>query len=175
MLIAMNEPVDLYQADFENYIIPKEVHKSGEKDEDKLIDKVNLSKSALFNNPAVLVLEDDIINSDGYGLKKGFYNIAPDKYLDFLYIYQSGKIKAKVPVINTQVFESINTKQEKPKKVSYKKFIREQEKAYKQSKLGENPQNVDYKEAQIHYIEDKKAYVIIYNANNIELTGIIKF
>ena len=35
---------------------------------------------------AVLILEDDIINDSGYGLKKGFYNVKPDKYMEFLLI-----------------------------------------------------------------------------------------
>lgn len=174
MLIDMQENIDVTSLIKENYF-PKEVLKSGQRDEDKLKDDLDYSKNALFSNPAILVLEDDIINSNGYGLKKGFYNVAPDKYFDFLYIYQSGKLKAKVPVIRLEKFETLNPKQEKPKKMSYRKFLREQEKNFEKSKKGELLENVDYKEVQINYIEDKKAYIIIYNANNVELTGMIKF
>lgn len=147
------------------------VQKSGEKEETKFVDELNFSDK----NPAILILEQDIINSDGYGLKKGFYNVSSDKYMDFLYIYQGGKLKAKVPVVNMEVFETINPKQEKVKKMSYQRFLKEQEKQRQKYIKGENPSQVDYKSAQIHYINEQNSYVIIYNFNNIELTGVIKF
>lgn len=144
---------------------------SGEKEESKANDKLKFSDK----NPAVLVLEQDIINKQGYGLKKGFYNVSTDKYLEFLYIYQSGKLKAKVPVVHMEVFETINPKQQKVKKMSYRKFLKEQEKERQKYIKGINPLEVDYKNVQIHYINEQNSYVIIYNFNNIELTGIIKF
>ncbi len=148
---------------------PYAVTKSGEKDEDK----------AIYKNPAkentVLILEDDIINSEGFGLKKGFYNIMPDKYMDNLLIYQKGALKAKIPVINMKVIATNTPKQQKIKKMSYARYQRhlkkEQEKYYK----GENPSEIDYKKAKIQYINEQKAWVIIYNSNIVELTGIIKF
>ena len=151
---------------------PNPLTYSGERDENKNVDKYAFSK----NNGAVLVLEDDIINDEGYGLKKGFYNVVEDKYLDFLYIYQQGKIKAKVPVAHIEYFESANVEtKQKPKKMSYSKFLKEQEKERQKYIMGLNPNNVDYKEAQIRYIDEDKSYLLIYNHNNIELTGIIKF
>ena len=155
---------------YKNQFVPKEVYVSGEKEETKLIDKYR-PKSL---NPPVLTLEEDIINSEGYGLKRGFYNVTPDKYLDFLYIYQSGEIKAKVPVIKMEVFESVNAKQEKPKKMSAKKFAREQEKEYRKYLKGENPQEIEWSEVKI-YKTDNSSYLIIYSTNNIELSGVIKF
>ena len=65
---------------YKNQFVPKEVYPSGERDETKLIDKYSFNNQ----NLPILVLEQDIVNKDGYGLKKGFYNIFHDKYLDFL-------------------------------------------------------------------------------------------
>ena len=42
--------------------------------------------------------------------------------VNFLYIYQSGVLKAKVPVVKMEVFETSNPKQEKVKKMSWKKY-----------------------------------------------------
>ena len=159
-----------YQYDKGQYTL-NPVVKSGEKEEDKLNDELNFSDK----NPAVLILEEDIINKEGYGLKKGFYNITTDKYMDYLYIYQTGNLKAKIPVINMEVFETINPKQNKVKKMSYKRFLKEEEKKRQKYLKGQNPLEVDYKEAKIQYINEQNCYIIIYNFNNIELTGIIKF
>ena len=156
---------------FKNQYTPNAIYPSGEKDETKLIDKYSPNKEA----STVLILEDDIINEDGYGLNKGFYNICPDKYLDFLLIYQSGKLKAKIPVIKTEVFETINPKQFKPEKMSYSKFKRKQEKEYRKYFKGENPSELEWKEAEIIYIDEQKAWLILYNFNNIRLIGMIKF
>ena len=155
---------------YKNQFVPKEVYVSGEKEETKLIDKYT-PKTTIA---PVLTLEEDIVNQEGYGLKKGFYSVTPDKYLDFLYIYQSGKLKAKVPVVKMEVFETTNPKQEKPKKMSAKKYAREKEKEYRKYLKGENPAEVEWSEVNIYKIENN-SYLIIYNSNNIELSGVIKF
>ena len=147
------------------------VENSGQREETKFSDELNFSDK----NMAILILDDDIINQDGFGLKKGFYNVSADKYLDFLLIWQTGKLKAKIPVVKMEVFETINPKQEKVKKMSHRRYLKEQEKEKRKYFKGENPQEVDYKTAQIHYINEQKSYVIIYNSKNIELTGVIKF
>lgn len=155
-----------------NQFTPNKVYPSGEKNEDNINNLYNKSK----HKPALLIIEDDIINKDGAGLKKGFYNVLPDKYLDFLYIYQSGNLKAKVPIAHVEVFENIDLEQpKKPKKMSYKKFLAQQEKEKQKYIRGQNPSEVDYKEAQIHYIDEQKSYLIIYNANNIEVSAVMKF
>lgn len=156
---------------YKNQYTPKPVYTSGEKDETKLVDKYSPNKQA----SAVLILEDDIVNNEGYGLKKGFYSICPDKYLDFLLIYQSGDLKAKIPVYKTEIFETTNPEQFKPEKMSYSKFKRKQQKEYRKYLKGENPAEVEWKEAQILYIEEQKSWVIVYNFNNISLVGVIKF
>lgn len=155
---------------YKDRFVPKEVYPSGEKDETRLINKYSSDNKEL----PVLILENDIVSKEGRGLKKGFYNIMPDKYMDFLLIYQKGKLKAKIPVINMEVFETLNPKQEKPKKMSYSQYKKMMEKKQREYYRGLNPAEVDYKNAQIHYIEEENAYIIIYNTNNIELTGMIK-
>lgn len=156
---------------YKNLYVPKEVYPSGEKDETKLIDKYNPSRE----EAAILTLEEDIINKEGYGLKRGFYNITPDKYLDFLLIYQSGKLKAKIPVFEMNVFETLNPEQKKVKKMSFKKFQKEQEKEQRKYFKGINPKDIVYKTAQIYRVKDENAYIIIYQERNFELKGMIKF
>lgn len=156
---------------YKNQYVPKEVYKSGEKDIDEINDKYSFnSKEA-----AILLIEDDIINKDGYGLKKGYYSIKSDKYMDFLYISQTGKLKAKVPVIKKEFFENPNSETLKKEKMSYKKYQRKRQKEYRKYLSGENPDNFIFKSAKIHYLNEQNAYIIIYNFNNVELSGMIKF
>lgn len=155
---------------FKNQYVPKEVYVSGEKEETKLINKYAPKEQ----NAPILALEEDIVNSDGYGLKRGFYGVKPDKYLDFLLLYQSGKLKAKIPVISMEVYETNNPKQEKIKKMSAKKFQREQEKKYRKYLNGENPEEIEWSEVNI-YKHEGNSWIIIYNSNNIQLSGLIKF
>ena len=156
---------------YKNQFVPKEVYTSGKKEETNLINKYSGDNL----DSTVLILEDDIVDSDGYGLKRGFYNVKPDKYFDFLLIYQTGKLKAKVPVVDVKFYESTNATQQKPKKMSYKKYQKQQQKEYRKYLKGENPSEINWSEAKIHYIEEQNAYILIYNSNNIEIAGIIKF
>jgi hypothetical protein len=155
---------------FKNQYTTNEIYRSGEKDETKLIDKYSNGKEL-----PVLILQDDIINKDGYGLKKGFYNVIPDEYKDFLLIYQSGKLKAKVPVIKMTVIPSKEQKQQKPKKMSQRAYKRYQVKEYRKYLKGINPAQYEYNSVEIEYVEEKQAWIIIYKNNNLELSGIIKF
>ena len=150
--------------------VPKEVYYSGEKDETKYIDKYSNRKEL-----PVLILEDDIINPDGYGLKKGFYNVVPDEYKDFLLIYQSGKLKAKVPVVKINITSNNSPKQKKPKKMSQGAYKRKQQREYRKYLNGINPSEYEYKEAEIQYIPDKSAWLLMYKTDNLELSGVIKF
>ena len=156
---------------YKNQFVPKEIYPSGEKEETKLIDKYGASKK----ENAVLVLKDDIVNDEGYGLKKGFYNIAPDENMDFLMIFQSGMLKAKVPIVKMIVHETNNPEQKKPKKMSAKAYKKWQQKEYRKYLKGENPSEVEYKDAQIHYLDELGVWLLIYNSNNTEFNGIIKF
>ena len=156
---------------YKNQFVPKEVYTSGKKDETSLIDKYNFTDKQM----AILALDDDIINQDGYGLKKGFYTVAPDKHLDFLLIYQQGKLKAKIPVVKMEVFESNNAKSEKPKKMSQRAYQKKQEKEYRKFLKGENPSQIEWKTVQLNYSNEHSAYIITYDENNFQLIGIIKF
>ena len=155
---------------YKNQFTPNEIYYSGEKEETKLIDKYSNRKEL-----PVLILEDDIINKEGYGLKKGFYNVVPDEYNDFLLIYQKGELKAKVPVVKIQVVESANTKQQKPKKMSQRAYKKYKEKEYRKYLKGINPAEYEYKSVEIQYIQEQSAWIIIYKTDNFELAGIIKF
>ena len=148
-----------------------QVRDSGAKDGDALNDKY------LFNNskPALLVLEEDIINSEGYGLKKGFYNVKTDKYMDFLLIIQSREIKAKVPISKVKVIEPINPTQFKPKKMSQKKYEKLQQKEYRKYLDGENPKDIEINTAQLHQLDEDNSYILIYNTESVEVSGIIRF
>ena len=156
---------------FKNQYTPKAVYPSGEREEANLINEYGKN----FKENCVLVIEKDIINSEGLGLKQGFYNIKPDKYLDFLLLYQEGKLKAKVPVLKTEVFSQNNSqKQKKPKKMSLSKYQKQQEKEYRKYLKGINPSEIEWSEAEIFYNKEKEAYLLIYRSNNLELTGVIK-
>lgn len=157
---------------YKNQFTPKSVYPSGERDETKLINQYKLVDTP---KSAVLIIEDDIVNSEGYGLKKGFYTVLPDKYMDFLLIYQTGKLKAKIPVAKMKVSEAANPIQPKVKKMSQRAFKKQQEKEYRKYLKGENPNEIEFREAKIHYINEEKGRILIYNSNNIELVGIIKF
>ncbi len=155
---------------YKNQYTPKEIYPSGQRDENKLIDKYNFSNK----DYPLLIIKDDIVNKSGLGLKRGFYNVCPDKYFDFLLIYQKGDLKAKIPVISVKFYESENTKQQKPQKISYSKYKKQQDKEYRKYLKGENPDLIDYKTVEIRPVKEQNGYLIIYNSNNIELLGLIK-
>ena len=154
---------------YKNQFTPNEIYYSGEKDETKLIDKYSNRKEL-----PILILEDDIVNSQGYGLKKGFYNVIPDEYKEFLLIYQTGKLKAKVPVVEIKSTPSLNPKQQKPKKMSQRAYERYKQKEYRKYLKGINPDEFEYHEVEIQYITEDRAYLIKYKTNTYELSGIIK-
>jgi len=150
--------------------VPNEIYYSGEKEETKNINKYSNTKDL-----PILILEDDIVNSEGYGLKKGFYNIIPDEYKDFLLIYQTGKLKAKVPVVEVKSTPTANPSQQKLKKMSVKKYQKYKEKEYRKYMKGINPSEFEYTEVTIEYIKENNTYLISYRTNTYQLSGIIKF
>ena len=156
---------------FKNQYVPKEVYVSGEKEETKLIDKYAPQK----DGAPVLTLEEDIINDKGFGLKRGFYSVSPDKYLDFLLLSQGGRLKAKIPVTDMKIYETTNPQQQKIKKMSAKKYAKEQEKKYRKYMNGENPDEIEWSEVNIYKTKEQNSWIIIYNSKNIQLSGVIKF
>ena len=74
-----------------------------------------------------------------------------------------------------EVYETNNPKQPKIKKMSAKKYAREQEKKKRRYMNGENPDEIEWSEVEIYSLKEKKSWIIIYNSNNIQLLGVIKF
>ena len=74
-----------------------------------------------------------------------------------------------------EVFETNNPKQHKVKKMSAKKYAREQEKEYRKYMNGKNPDDVDWSEVEIYKTQEFNSWMIIYNSSNIQLLGVIKF
>lgn len=171
-MIDMNPNLIAAYETYNNPYVPERtLYTSGEKDETTLINKYGCPDK----NAPVLAIKEDIVNDEGYGLKSGFYNVTPDKYLDFLLIYQGGILKAKVPVIKTEIHASAAPKKQKRKKMSAAAYRRYQKKQMKKYQKGINPETIDYKTVEMEYIKGTNSYIIIYNANNIELVGMLKF
>ena len=54
-------------------------------------------------------------------------------------------------------------------------YMRKLKKEQKKYMKGENPNTVDYSEAEIEYIKEKDAWVIMYRNSMVDLYGMIKF
>ena len=155
---------------YRNPYLPHDITTSGEKEETSLNNRYSYGKNA-----TVLVIQDDIINPEGYGLKKGFYNICPDEYLEFLLIYQTGELKAKIPVIKVEKYSTQTDGKQKVKKMSQSAYLKKLKKEQKKYMKGENPNTVDYSEADIEYIREENAWVVLYRNSMFDLYGMIKF
>ena len=110
----------------------------------------------------ILALEDDIINDEGRGLKRGFYEIRIDDNKEFLLFVQSGKTKAKIPVI---MYESLKKQTQKPltAKQEAKKMRKEAKKAKKEAykyRKGELPKNMIFNDVKMTYDEKNALWVI---------------
>lgn len=82
-------------------VLPYKQYTSGAKVEDNVI-----YQNKNVNTNPVLRLEYDIINKEGFGIKRGFYEIRPDKDFTYLMFIQSGRIKAKIPVISRELISN---------------------------------------------------------------------
>lgn len=96
-------PVDIsydYIASFRTIdeVLPYRQYTSGAKVEDN-----SVYKNTNENTNPVLRLEYDILNREGFGIKRGFYEIRPNCDFTALMFIQSGKIKAKIPVISREL------------------------------------------------------------------------
>jgi hypothetical protein len=144
----------------EEDIFPYKRYKSG-----TLEGQEGIYSAPTLTNPfPLLILENDIINSQGYGLKKGFYEIRPDETLDFLLIYEAKMLKAKVPVLSV---EQINKNPKKKEKISTKR----KKKKYKK---GESPDDVVFSNVEIKYDEKNNCYMIFWEYSNTRIIGIMK-
>lgn len=79
-------------------VLPYKQYTSGAKAEDNTL----YSNKKVNTNP-VLRLEYDILNKEGFGIKRGFYEIRPNSDFTVLMFIQSGKVKAKIPVISKEL------------------------------------------------------------------------
>ena len=125
----------------------------------------------------ILALEDDIVDDDGRGLKKGFYEIRIDDDKTFLLFVQSGSIKAKIPIVFYETYKKEEKKPE-PGKIIDKKLAKKMRKeakkarkdAYKYRK-GENPKDIVFAEVKMSYDKKNACWVIIWEADEQKAIG----
>ncbi len=193
-------PIDMYSdyiAFFQKLedVIPYKQYKSGAKVEDNSIYSDN---SAVNTNP-VLRLEYDILNKDGFGLKRGFYEIRPDDDYTFLKFIQAGKIKAKIPVIKTERISEYGNDYEWPDKkknkntsdssvarISNRNSVvspkgvtpvlsdKERKKREKKFKKGIDPINYIHSNVDMKYDKELSSYIIIWEKYNTRVFGLLK-
>ncbi|MBE7707051.1 MAG: hypothetical protein E7Z91_07430 [Cyanobacteria bacterium SIG30] len=142
---------------YEDDIFPYKRYQSGVKEADKAV-----YKGVEGKNYPVLLLEDNLVNQDGYGLKKGFYMLAPDQDKDFLIFYQSGEIKAKIPIISVEQIEK-----------KHKKISKFRKKKIKQKGILE--EEYIFSKAQIFYNKEEDNYLVIWEYKNTKIKAVIKF
>ncbi len=123
----------------------------------------------------ILALEDNIVDADGKGLKKGFYEVRIDENKQFLLFMQSGKLKAKIPVVFYETYKKEKSKQENlsPKKLA-KKMRKEAKKAQKEAykyRKGELPKDIIFNDVKMSYDEKNACWVIIWEAEDSKAIG----
>lgn len=139
--------------------VPFPAYPSGGKDQDKSIYKYPTQEN---NNP-LLIIEEDIMGNDGRGLKKGFYSTCPDENNDFLLLFQSGKLKAKIPIV------SVEQRLKNPP-VKDKKKPKKKKKNYK----GTDSEDFVHQSAEIRFWQEKSCYIIIWERANTRIRAVIK-
>lgn len=192
-------PIDLsydYIADFRTIdeVLPYKQYKSGAKVPENSIytyDKEN-------TNP-VLRLEYDILNNDGFGIKRGFYEIRPDNDYTYLMFIQSGQVKAKIPVIKTEPISKYGSdyewadKKKKdpasssnpsrledkntvvlPEKITLPLTEKQKKKRKKDFKKGIDPLEHIHSEVLMKYDEELSSYIIIWEKYNTRVIGLLK-
>ena len=95
-------------------------------------------------------------------MKNGFYEVKPDSNFEYLNLYQSGEIKAKVPIISV---EQVDKNPPKPMSERKEKKIR---------KKGIVPEEYVMSNANIYYDKQTGAYLLIYEFKNTKIKGVIK-
>ncbi len=176
-------------------VLPYRQMKSGAKDGDSTI----YSDNAPANTNPVLRLEYDILNKDGFGLKRGFYEIRPDSDYTYLMFIQAGQIKAKIPVISQELISKYGNDyewQDKKKKKDSPNSIptrlsnsnnivspkgitpiltdKEKKKRDKKYKKGIDPIEHIHSSVKIEYDKEISSYIIIWEKYNTRITGQLK-
>ena len=175
-------------------VLPYKQYKAGTKDKDKPVYQNPLESSS---NP-VLTLEFDILNKDGFGLKRGYYEIATNPEFTFLMFVQQGKIKAKIPVIKHELINEYgsdfewgdDTDKETPNnaskdlttgimvsskkimtKIYYEKELKRRQKKYKK---GMDPSLYFHAKTYIEYDKELNLYKVVWEKYNTRLTAVMK-
>ena len=175
-------------------VLPYKQYKAGTKDKDKPVYQNPLESSS---NP-VLTLEFDILNKDGFGLKRGYYEIATNSEFTFLMFVQQGKIKAKIPVIKHELINEYgsdfewgdDTDKETPNNaskdlttgvmVSSKKIMtkiyseKELKRRQKKYKKGMDPSLYFHAKTYIEYDKELNLYKVVWEKYNTRLTAVMK-
>lgn len=176
-------------------MLPYKQYNSGARVEDN-----SLYQNKKVNTNPVLRLEYDILNKDGFGLKRGFYVIRPDSDYTYLMFIQSGKIKAKIPVIKNERISEYGNDYEWPDKkkrgknspnsnpariteentvVSPEKIIpkltdKEKRRRERQFKKGIDPIEYIHSTVNMEYDKEIQSYVVIWEKYNTRIIGVLK-
>ena len=149
------------------------------------------------SNP-ILILEFDILNEHGYGLKNGFYELAVDSEYKFLMFVQAGNIMAKIPVVSHSLINESGLDYEwhddkdkstpneaskdltegimvSSKKIYTKKFSEKEEKRRKKKyQKGQDPLTHFHSKAYMEYDKELRAYKVFFEKYNTRIMGIMK-
>lgn len=116
----------------------------------------------------ILVIEKDIIYDDGTGLKTGFYQVTLSDDYDFLLLFESGKLKAKIPITSISHRSEAKLEKQKPKK--QRNWFKTQDKFNK----GKDSKEFLYRKATLNFDPPTNSYVLIYERGNIKAVGVMK-
>jgi len=152
------------------------------------------------NTNPILRLEYDILNKDGYGLKRGFYEIRPDSDYTYLMFIQSGTVKAKIPVIKNERISDYGNDYEWPDKkkrgknapisnpnrliekntvvlperITPKLTDKEKRKRARKFKKGIDPIEYIHSEVRMEFDNETQAYIVVWEKYNTRVIGILK-
>lgn len=143
-------------------ILPYPQYPSGEKGDDSIY---RFAKEPT-NYPTLLV-EEDIVFKNKTGIKKGFYQAVLSSDFDSLLLYESGKLKAKIPVVSIEQRKDVKPAKQKVQKQSIWKKP-------KKNNRGKDSEDFTYQNAALYYDQQNKSYVIIYERGNTKAVGVIK-
>lgn len=192
-------PIDLsydYIASFQKLedVVPYKQYKSGAR-----VEHNSVYTNKEENTNPVLRLEYDVLNNDGFGIKRGFYEIRPDSEYTYLMFIQAGEIKAKIPVLSHSLiseygddYEWADKKKKKnskndtparlmnandivsPKKITPQLTEKQKKKREKQFKKGIDPIEYIHSSVKMEYDEKLLSYVIIWEKYNTRVIGVLK-
>lgn len=176
-------------------VVPYKQYPGGAKDAHNPVYQIPMDSSS---NP-ILILEFDILNEYGFGLKRGHYEIATDPDYTVLMFIQSNEIKAKIPVIKYELINTYGTNYEWPddknksaptsagtnldnglqvasKGVIANKPLDEKElkKRWKKYKKGQDPLTYFHSRVYMEYDDKLSMYKVVWEKYNIRIIGAMK-